>query len=64
MKQEVVQIAANLIINELAPRLKRKGIKIEESPVSPLHIQAYACMKYCEIITTRDIREMLDEAFR
>ena len=61
MKVEVNQIAATLIINELMPRLNRKKIKIENSPITPAEIRTLACLKYGEAVTTKDIREHLDE---
>ena len=63
MKQEVIKIAATLIINELAPRLKKKNINIKDSPVTPEDIAALACFKYCEVFSTKDIRNMLDKRF-
>ena len=63
MKPEVASIAANLIINELTPRLKRSGIRIENSPVTPVDMRLLACLKYCDVLSTRDIRETLDEMF-
>jgi Asp-tRNA(Asn)/Glu-tRNA(Gln) amidotransferase B subunit len=55
------QIIANLIINELLPRLKRKGIKIQDSPITPKDLSALAKIKSLGIFTTHDIRLMLDE---
>ena len=63
MKPEVARICANLIINELNPRLNKHNIKIENSPVEPAEIRLLGCLKYCEVLTTQEIRQMLDEKF-
>lgn len=55
--------AANLIINELLPRLKKRNIEIEDSPVNPREIAALALAKDAGIISHHEIRKLLDGAF-
>ena len=56
--------AANLIINELMPRCKKAGISIVDSPVSPEQITRAAKQKEAGVVTTNDIRQMMDAAFK
>ena len=55
-------VAANLIINEVEPRLRRLGL--EASPISGKEIAILAACKVCGVLTTRDIRRLLDELLR
>jgi len=64
MPKNVFHIAADLIINELAPRLKKRGIDVAaDSPVSPEDIAELAYLKFQGHITTHDIRKWLDSQF-
>lgn len=60
-RQAQAKIAANLIINELLPRLKRKGLKIESSPVTPAHINLMARFKHAGFLSTHSIRILMDD---
>ena len=54
------RVAATLILEELVPRLKRRGLVIEDSPVSPDDVRWLALGKVRGLLTTAEIREMLD----
>jgi Asp-tRNA(Asn)/Glu-tRNA(Gln) amidotransferase B subunit len=58
------QIAANLIINELLPRLSRHKIRIEDSPVPGTVIAALSIYKHEGKIDTHTIRRILDRFFQ
>ena len=63
-QQEFVRAAANLILNELGPRLKRRKIGIDASPLSPSQIAVLAACKACGVLDTHAIRKVMDDAFR
>ncbi len=60
---EVYQNVANLIINELMPRLARAGIEADASPVTPEQISIAALAKAYGVMDTHTIRRLMDEAF-
>ena len=55
--------AANLIIHELLPRLKKSGLGVENSPVTPSEIAVLAMVKDAAIFSHHEIRQLLDKAF-
>ena len=55
-------IAANLIINEILPRCKKKGIDIKDSPVPPGLVHLAAIHKTLGI-TNKQIRMKFDKLF-
>jgi Asp-tRNA(Asn)/Glu-tRNA(Gln) amidotransferase B subunit len=57
------RIAANLIINELIPRLNAAGIEIDNSPVPTFIIAGLAKMKHEGKVDTHSIRKILDRFF-
>lgn len=57
----LVQVAANLILNELSPRLKKAGIEIKDSPVKPFEIHILAAAKLEGVVSTHEIRQILDK---
>lgn len=59
----VEQIAAKLMINELLPRLKRSGLDITRSPVTPQQLAVAAAAKHSGAWSTHDIRMRMDAAF-
>ncbi len=61
MSPEVARIAATLLINELFPRLKRRGIAIKDSPIPPIEIALAAYLKHAGVIDTAYIRRSMDE---
>lgn len=60
---DVPQTCANLIINELLPRLTRAGLGPQESPVKPVEISALALLKVHGVATTHQIRKYMDGKF-
>lgn len=60
--QEIASIAANLMVNELLPRLKKNKIGIESSPISAEKMAEFAILKYAGF-STREIRKLMDAAF-
>ena len=62
--QETVPVMAVLILEELLPRLKRSGIAIENSPITPWDIRCLGILKAKGIFTTHEIRQMMDGVFR
>ena len=60
---EFCRLAANLIINELLPRLEKAGIEINSSPVSPGDLSFLTDLKLKGVISTREIRQVLDTVF-
>ena len=59
---EFYQTASNLILNDLLPRLNKRGIRIEDSPIKPYDMRVLAYAKFSGELTTRDIREIMDSA--
>ena len=55
--------AANLIIHELLPRLKKAGISVEDSPVTPHDMAVLAMVKDAGIFSHHEIRKLLDGVF-
>ncbi len=56
-----IEICANIIINDLAPRLKRMGIPFDQSPVLPEQIADMSFLQFNGVMSNRDIRELLDK---
>jgi Asp-tRNA(Asn)/Glu-tRNA(Gln) amidotransferase B subunit len=56
-----VQVAANLILNELMPRLKKAGIEIQDCPIPPEILGIAAKLKHEGKLTTHEIRQWMDE---
>jgi Asp-tRNAAsn/Glu-tRNAGln amidotransferase B subunit (PET112 homolog) len=56
---EFLREAANLMLNELFPRLKKAGIPIAQSPVLPLDIRALAILKSAGVFSTHEIRQLI-----
>lgn len=52
-----------MIINELLPRLKKSGISVEDSPVTPHEMAVLALVKDAGIFSHHEIRKLLDSAF-
>ena len=59
----IIKIASTLLVHELYPRLKRLGIPIENSPISPFQVRVAAYCKHLKVWDTREIRRRFDEAF-
>jgi Asp-tRNA(Asn)/Glu-tRNA(Gln) amidotransferase B subunit len=55
-----IQTAATLLVNELLPRLNRAGLDITKSPVLPGDLALLAMCKGDGLITTQQIRGILD----
>lgn len=56
-----VEVAANLCINELFPRMERLGIEVEDSPTELIAYLAH--LKSRGEIDTHSIRQILDRYF-
>lgn len=56
----IAGIAATLMVNELLPRLKRKGLDITSSPVSA-EVMADLSIRKFGGMSTHEIRRCLDE---
>ena len=63
MEASFPAVVANLIVNELVPRLKKAGVGIEKSPVPPELITLFAALKIMGRVTTHEIRGWMDECF-
>ena len=56
-------LTAKLLLNELAPRLKRAGLTPASSPVKPAALAfGVSCIDQ-GILSTHELRALLDEAF-
>lgn len=60
----VARIAANLILNELLPRLKKSGLDIDTSPVKPWQIAMASVLKHKGLVTTHEIRKCMEWSFQ
>lgn len=60
--ENVVRIAASLMLNELLPRLRKAGKKITESPVSPQVMAELSILKAAGM-PHNVVRQVLDELF-
>ena len=63
MDKALYRLAAKLMLNELMPRLKRHGIPIMRSPVTPERLGIGVLAVYCGAWDTHHFRMKLDEAF-
>jgi hypothetical protein len=54
-------VMAILLLEELFPRLKKRGIPVKDSPITPEHMAQAGLLKYYGLVTTRDIRKRMDE---
>ena len=59
-----IGVSANLILNELCPRLKKHGIEFKDSPIKPEELRVVALMKLAGVLSTHQIRQMMDNLFR
>lgn len=59
----IPQSTANLMVNELLPRLKRSGMPIEKSPVTPEDMAILAAAKCLGVWSTHEIRLRMGERF-
>ena len=57
------RVTAKLLLHEYLPRLKRRGIALKDSPVSPERFALGVAAVYCGAWDTRHFRMKLDEAF-
>ena len=62
LNPEEAKIAINLLLNEILPRCKKKGIDIKDSPVPPGLVHLAAIHKTLGI-TTKQIRMKFDKYF-
>ena len=60
----IPQIIADLICNEVSPRLKKKGIGFADSPITPQMVREAAIAKHLKIISTSEIRQIFDDIMR
>ena len=63
MDKALYQLAAKLVLNELAPRLKKLGLNADKSPVTPETFGIGVLAVYCGAWDTHHFRIKLDEAF-
>lgn len=54
------QIAANLVLHELLPRLKKRDIEIANSPIPPEQIGEWTIAKHRGEVSTHEIRKRMD----
>lgn len=54
------KVSANIILNDLMPRLNRAGIHISKSPITPQDVAGMAQLKLDGILSTHQIRNIID----
>ena len=62
-REALLKLAAKLMLNELVPRLKKRGVTADKSPITPEKFGLGVLAVYCGAWDTHYFRMKLDEVF-
>jgi Asp-tRNA(Asn)/Glu-tRNA(Gln) amidotransferase B subunit len=62
--KEKSKIAWSFMVNELAPRLKKKGLSWEDCPIPPRVVSGLIDLKMAGILSHAEVRKVLDLVFK